>query len=102
MTTQDVNVGLIIRELSMKLDQTTGVILSVGAVLVATIIGTSCSTNARIDDMRSTHDDIRLEMRTGFETAREERQRIEERIEGIDGRVRGIEDNVAFIRGQME
>ena len=70
------------------------IVLGVGAICV-TIAGTSCSTNARIDDMRSTHEDIRMDMRSDSEAARAERSEIRDRLKNVEG-------DTNYIRGRID
>ncbi len=59
-------------------------VIATGAAIVVAIVGSTCSTNARIDEVHTS-----LNARI---------DRLEARIDGIDGRLRGVE--IAF--GQVD
>ena len=76
-----------------------------GAAVAVSIVGGSCSTNARIDDiqaairelrldMRAGHDRIRADMRAEHGTMRAEHDAIRMEIRRVDERVRMIEINL--------
>ena len=88
-------------------------VVATGAAVAVSIVGGSCSTNARIGDiqtairelrldmraehdriradMRAQHDRIRADMRAEHDTMRAEHDAIRMEIGQVDERVRGIE-----------
>lgn len=80
-------------------------VMATGAAVAVSIVGGSCSTNARIDDiqaairelrvdMRAEHDRIRADMRAEHGTMRAEHDAIRMAIRRVDERVRVIEINL--------
>ena len=80
-------------------------VAATGAAVAVSIVGGSCSTNARIDDihasirelrldMRAEHDRIRADMRVEHDTMRAEHDAIRMEIRQVDERVRVIEINL--------
>ncbi|MYH27972.1 MAG: hypothetical protein F4137_03750 [Acidobacteria bacterium] len=80
-------------------------VMATGAAVAVSIVGGSCSTNARIDDiqaairelrldMRAEHDRIRADMRAEHGTMRAEHDAIRMEIRRVDERVRVIEINL--------
>ena len=67
----------------------TRIALGVGA-LIATILGTTCSTNGRFEDFNRRIDDLNQNFGQGF-------VRIESRIEGLDERLRSVENTLGKI-----
>ena len=79
--------------------------MTTGAAVAVSIVGGSCSTNARIDDiqaairelrldMRAEHDRLRADMRAEHGTMRAEHDAIRMEIRRVDERVRVIEINL--------
>ena len=66
-------------------------IITTGAAIVMAVAGGSCSTNARIDELRT-------ELRARIDATNARIDRLETRLDGIDGRLRRVE--VAF--GQVD
>ena len=77
-------------------------VLATGAAVAVSIVGGSCSTNARIDDiqaairelhldMRAEHDRIRADMRAEHDRLRADHDAIRMEIRQVDERVRVIE-----------
>lgn len=77
-------------------------VMATGAAVAVSIVGGSCSTNARIDDMqasirelrldmRAEHDRIRADMGAEHATMRAEHDTIRMEIGQVDERVRVIE-----------
>ena len=56
--------------------------IGVGAIC-ATIAGTSCSTNARIDDLRADLTDLRVEVRSEIRSVRDEIQNVRDEIRNV-------------------
>jgi len=80
-------------------------VVATGAAVAVSIVGGSCSTNARIDDiqasirelrldMRAEHDRIRADMRAEHDTMRAEHDAIRMEIRRVDERVRVMEINL--------
>ena len=67
--------------------------IGVGAIC-ATIGGTSCSTNARIDDLRADLTDLRVEVRSEIRSVRDEVRSVRDLlIDHIDGHDRTEPDD---------
>ena len=56
--------------------------IGVGAIC-ATIAGTSCSTNARIDDLRADLTDLRVEVRSEIRSVRDEVQNVRDEVRSV-------------------
>ena len=56
--------------------------IGVGAIC-ATVAGTSCSTNARIDDLRADLTDLRTEVRSEIRSVRDEIQNVRDEIRSV-------------------
>ena len=56
--------------------------LAVGAIC-ATVAGSSCSTNARIDDLQANLLDFRAEVRSELQSVRDEIQDVRDEIGGV-------------------
>ena len=80
-------------------------VVATGAAVAVSIVGGSCSTNARIDDIqasirelrldiRAEHDRIRADMRAEHDTMRAEHDAIRMEIRRVDERVRVMEINL--------
>ena len=80
-------------------------VVATGAAVAVSIVGGSCSTNTRIDDiqasirelrldMRAEHDRIRADMRAEHDTMRAEHDAIRMEIRQVDERVRVMEINL--------
>ncbi len=67
--------------------------LGVGA-LCATVAGSSCSTNARIDDLQANLLDFRAEVRMEIRSVRDE-------IRGVRGELQDVRDELQDVRGLL-
>ena len=67
--------------------------LGVGAIC-ATVAGSSCSTNARIDDLHANLIDFRAEVRMEIQSVRDE-------IRGVRGELQDVRDEVQGVRGLL-
>ena len=80
-------------------------VMATGAAVAVSIVGGSCSTNARIDDMQASirelrldmgaeHDRVRADMGAEHATMRADHAAIRMEIRQVDERVRVIEINL--------
>ena len=81
--------------------------LGVGAIC-ATVAGSSCSTNARIDDLHANLIDFRAAVRSEFQSVRGEIQSVRDEVEGVRveirdvrGELRDVRDDVQGVRGLL-
>lgn len=58
--------------------------LGVGAIC-ATVAGSSCSTNARIDDLHANLIDFRVEVRTEVQSVRDDLQDVRDELQDVRG-----------------
>ena len=70
------------------------VLLSVAALCV-TIIGTSCSTNARIDDVHARIDDVNTNVNARIDDVRAE---LMVQIAGVNARIDGLSEDIRELR----
>ena len=83
-------------------------VMATGAAVAVSIVGGSCSTNARIDDiqaairelhldMRAEHDRIRADMRAEHDTMRAEHDTMRAEHEAIRMEIRQVDERVRVI-----
>ena len=65
--------------------------LGVGAIC-ATVAGSSCSTNARIDDLQANLIDVRDEIQSVRDEIRDEIRSVRDELEGVRGEIRDVRD----------
>ena len=63
--------------------------LGVGAIC-ATVAGSSCSTNARIDDLHANLLDFRVEVRSEIRSVRDEIRDVRNELQDVRDEVRGV------------
>ena len=63
--------------------------LGVGAIC-ATVAGSSCSTNARIDDLQANLLDFRAEVRSELQSVRDELQDVRGELRDVRGEIGGV------------
>ena len=63
--------------------------LGVGAIC-ATVAGSSCSTNARIDDLQANLLDFRAEVRSELQSVRDEIQDVRGELQDVRGEIGGV------------
>ena len=66
-------------------------VMATGAAVAVSIVGGSCSTNARIGDTRAAIRELRLDMRAEHDMLRAEHDSLRGEIRGLADRVRAIE-----------
>ncbi len=74
--------------------------LGVGAIC-ATVAGSSCSTNARIDDLHANLIDFRVEVRTEIQSVRNEIRSVRDELRDVRGEIQDVRDEVQGVRGLL-
>ena len=74
--------------------------LGVGAIC-ATVAGSSCSTNVRIDDLHAGLLDFRAEVRSEIRSVRDEIQDVRVDIQGVRAEIQDVRDEVQGVRGLL-
>ena len=74
--------------------------LGVGAIC-ATVAGSSCSTNARIDDLHANLLDFRAEVRSEIQSVRDEIQDVRNDVRNLRSEVQDVRDEVRDVRGLL-
>ena len=74
--------------------------LGVGAIC-ATVAGSSCSTNARIDDLHANLIDFRVEVRTEIQSVRNEIRSVRDELRDVRGEIQNVRDEVQGVRGLL-
>ena len=74
--------------------------LGVGAIC-ATVAGSSCSTNARIDDLHANLIDFRAAVRSEFQNVRDEIQSVRGEIQSVRDEVEGVRVEIRDVRAEL-
>ena len=74
--------------------------LGVGAIC-ATVAGSSCSTNARIDDLHANLIDFRVEVRTEIQSVRTEIRSVRDELRDVRDEIQDVRDEVQGVRGLL-
>ena len=74
--------------------------LGVGAIC-ATIVGTSCSTNGRFDDLHADMIDLREELRSQIQSVRVEIQDVRDEIQSVRVEIQDVRDEIQSVRGLL-
>ncbi len=74
--------------------------LGVGAIC-ATVAGSSCSTNARIDDLQANLIDFRTAVRSEFQSVRGEFQSVRDEIQSVRDEVEGVRVELRDVRVEL-
>ena len=74
--------------------------LGVGAIC-ATVAGTSCSTNARIDDLHANLLDFRADVRSEIQSVRNEIRDVRNELQAVRDEVQAVRDEVQDVRGLL-
>ena len=72
--------------------------LGVGAICT-TVAGSSCSTNARIDDLHANLMDFRAAVRAGFQSVRDE---VRGEIQSVRDEIQSVRDEIQSVRDELE
>ena len=79
--------------------------LGVGAICT-TVAGSSCSTNARIDDLHANLIDFRAAVRAEFQSVRDEVrgeiQSVRDEVEGVREEIRDVRVELRDVRDELE
>ena len=75
--------------------------LGVGAIC-ATVAGSSCSTNARIDDLHANLIDFRAAVRSEFQSVRDEIQSVRDEVEGVRVEIRDVRAELRDVRDDVQ
>jgi uncharacterized protein (DUF3084 family) len=75
--------------------------LGVGAIC-ATVAGSSCSTNARIDDLHANLIDFRAAVRSEFQSVRGEIQSVRDEVEGVRVEIRDVRAELRDVRDDVQ
>ena len=74
--------------------------LGVGAIC-ATVAGSSCSTNARIDDLQANLLDFRAEVRSELQSVRDEIQDVRDEIQDVRGEIQDVRGEIRGVRSLL-
>ena len=74
--------------------------LGVGAIC-STVAGSSCSTNARIDDLQANLLGFRAEVRSELQSVRDEIQDVRNDVRNLRSEVQDVRDEVRDVRGLL-
>ena len=74
--------------------------LGVGAIC-ATIVGSTCATNGRFDDLHADMIDLRQEMRSEIRSVRDEIQNVRGEIRSVRGEIQSVRAAIQNVRGLL-
>ena len=74
--------------------------LGVGAIC-ATIVGTSCSTNGRFDDLHADMIDLREELRSQIQSVRVEIQDVRVEIQDVRDEIQSVRVEIQDVRDEI-